>query len=54
MRLPHQGAEGDDVQRGVLCLAPLALKVPAVTLLAVPPLAFAQLYGALSFPALVC
>jgi signal transduction histidine kinase len=41
------------VRRGVVVLALLALKVPAVVLLAVPPLAFTRLYGALSFPALV-
>ncbi|WP_426512531.1 histidine kinase [Dactylosporangium sp. McL0621] len=41
------------MRRGAVSLALLALKVPAVALLAVPPLAFTHLYGALSFPALV-
>ncbi|MEV4116746.1 histidine kinase [Nonomuraea sp. NPDC049695] len=41
------------MRRGGVCLALLALKVPAVALLAVPPLALTHLYGALSFPALV-
>jgi signal transduction histidine kinase len=41
------------VRRSGRSLALLALKVPAVALLAAPPLAFTHLVGALSFPALV-
>src|SRR4051794_36939333 len=36
-----------------VCLALLALKLPALVLLAVPPLAFTHLFGVLTFPAVV-